>query len=197
MATDLKAKLVVEAQATGQQELAGMAADVKNLAGESERSAQKQTTSHRRIADGVKSISAELALVRNAYIGLQGLMGVVHSVRGLTATADAVSNLQARIKLVTGEGQLFEEMWERVAQTAQRTNSDLGATGDLFSRIAAVGKDAGLSAQQAAEQSLAITESINQAVQLSGASAEASQAAVTQLIQGLQSGCCGVTSSTR
>ena len=99
-----------------------------------------------------------------------------------------VANLQARIKLVTGQGELFGAMWDKVTQTALRTNGELTATGDLFARIATAGKDAGLSAQQAAEQSLAITETINQSVQLSGASAEASKAAITQLIQGLQAG---------
>ena len=144
--------------------------------------------SHRELSSKVQSISKELALVRNAYIGLQAALGAINSVKGLSDTADEVSNLRARIKLAVGEGELFNQMWAKVAETALRTNSSLAGTGTLFARIAEVGKDAGLSAQKAAEQSLAIVESINQAVQLSGGSAESAQAAVTQLIQGLQSG---------
>ena len=144
--------------------------------------------SHRKISTGVQSISKELALLRNAYIGLQAAMGAINSAKGLAETADEVNNLRARIKLAVGEGELFNQMWAKVAETALRTNSSLEGTGTLFARIAEVGKDAGLSAQKAAEQSLAIVESINQAVQLSGGSAESAQAAVTQLIQGLQSG---------
>lgn len=144
--------------------------------------------SHRKISTGVQSISKELALLRNAYIGLQAAMGAINSAKGLAETADEVNNLRARIKLAVGEGELFNQMWVKVAETALRTNSSLEGTGTLFARIAEVGKDAGLSAQKAAEQSLAIVESINQAVQLSGGSAESAQAAVTQLIQGLQSG---------
>ena len=144
--------------------------------------------SHRKISTGVQSISKELALLRNAYFGLQAAMGAINSAKGLAQTADEVSNLRARIKLAVGEGELFNQMWAKVAETALRTNSSLEGTGTLFARIAEVGKDAGLSAQKAAEQSLAIVESINQAVQLSGGSAESAQAAVTQLIQGLQSG---------
>lgn len=144
--------------------------------------------SHRKISTGVQSISKELALLRNAYIGLQAAMGAINSAKGLAETADEVNNLRARIKLAVGEGELFDQMWSRVAETAQRTSSSLEATGTLFARLTSAGKDAGLSAQAAAEQALAITETVNQATQLSGASAEAANAAITQLIQGLQSG---------
>ncbi len=144
--------------------------------------------SHRKISTGVQSISKELALLRNAYIGLQAAMGAINSAKGLAQTADDMSNLQARIKLAVGEGELFDKMWSRVSETAQRTSSSLEATGTLFARLMTAGKDAGLSAEAAAEQALAITETVNQATQLSGASAEASNAAITQLIQGLQSG---------
>jgi tape measure domain-containing protein len=144
--------------------------------------------SHRELSDKVHSISKELALLRSAYIGLQGVMSGGHALKGLADTADEVNNLQARVKLATGDGELFNQMWERVTQTALRTHSALEGTGTLFARIAATGKDAGLSAEKAAEQSLAVVETINQAVQLSGGSAESANAAITQLIQGLQSG---------
>ena len=150
--------------------------------------AETADRSHRKISTGVQSISKELALLRNAYIGLQAAMGAINSAKGLAQTADDMSNLQARIKLAVGEGELFDKMWARVSETAQRTSSSLEATGTLFARLMTAGKDAGLSAEAAAEQALAITETVNQATQLSGASAEASSAAITQLIQGLQSG---------
>lgn len=150
--------------------------------------AASQQASGRKMAEGVRSISKELATVRQLYLGVQAVLGAAGAARGLAATADEANNLQARLKLATGEGRLFDEMWDKVSATALRTNSALAATSDLFSRITVVGKDAGLGAQQAADQALAITETINQAVQLSGASASASDAAVTQLIQGLQSG---------
>ena len=212
MATDMRAKLTVEADAVGGDELRKMADELERMGGDGAQAAKRlrglageldaiarESTQAERAVRGVgpawqqageqaHSVSRELAVLRNAYIGLQAVMGAVQSARGLAATADQVSNLQARIKLVTGEGQLFGEMWDRVSQVALRTNSELGATGDLFARVAKAGKDAGLSAQQAAEQSLQITETINQTIQLSGASAEASSAAITQLIQGLQSG---------
>lgn len=156
----------------------------QQLATAAEGSAARQVASHRTIGAGVASISAQLQqlqTIASAAIGGQLLGGLAGD---LAKTADAYSNLQARIKLVTGEGAAFDAAFQGVQRVALSTNTSLEATGQLFTRVAEAGKLIGVSAQQA----LGITETINQAVQLSGSSAEASNAAVTQLIQGLQSG---------
>jgi tape measure domain-containing protein len=103
-------------------------------------------------------------------------------------TADAFNNLQARIKIITGSGPLLESSFQGVSEIALRTNSNLEQTSTLFVRIAQAGKSAGMGTKEAVDQSLALTETINQAIQLSGGSVESADAAVTQLIQGLQSG---------
>nr|HMQ72652.1 tape measure protein [Rubrivivax sp.] len=105
-------------------------------------------------------------------------------IREASQAAEAFSNLQARVRLVTGEGAAFEEAWAGVAQVANSTSTSLEATGTLFARIAQAGKDMGVSQREA----LALTETINQAVAVSGGGAQAAEAAITQLIQGLQAG---------
>ena len=150
--------------------------------------ATSMVRSHRQIGDGVESISKQLDRLQKFYIGLQSLQGLKNLAFDLAATADQANNLQARMKLVTGEGENFTRSWEGVTEVALRTHSALEDTGVLFSRIAQAGRDAGLSAEKASLQSLSLTETINQAVQIGGSSAEASSAAITQLIQGLQSG---------
>lgn len=150
--------------------------------------AASMVRSHRQIGDGVESISKQLDRLQKFLIGLQSLQGLKNLAFDLAATADQANNLQARMKLVTGEGQNFTQSWEGVTEVALRTHSALEDTGVLFSRIAQAGRDAGLSAEKASLQSLSLTETINQAVQIGGSSAEASSAAITQLIQGLQSG---------
>lgn len=144
--------------------------------------------SHRAIGDGVESISQQLSRLQSFYAGFAGLQGFKVIAADLAKTADEVNNLQARLKLVTGEGDNFTRSWQGVAEVALRTHSALEETGVLFSRLAQAGKDAGLSTAQASAQSLALTETINQAIQLSGAGAQASSAAITQLVQGLQGG---------
>lgn len=113
---------------------------------------------------------------------------LVHALGGtpleVLKTADAYNGLAARIKMVTGEGDAFKTAFEGVQKVAIATRSDLEATGTLFARIAAAGKEMGISQQQA----LGLTQTINQAIQVTGGSAASSEAAITQLIQGLQSG---------
>ncbi|QIL81813.1 tape measure protein [Diaphorobacter sp. HDW4A] len=146
------------------------------------------TRTHRAIGEGVESISAQLARLQQFYVGLQSVRGLTNMGLEFAQTADQVTNLQSRMKLVTGEAENFKQGWEGVVDVALRTHSALEGTGTLFTRIAQTGKDAGLSSQNAAAQALALTETINQTIQISGASAEASSAAITQLVQGLQSG---------
>lgn len=148
--------------------------------------AQAQTSAT--VRDGLQGIASQLRTIQTiagAAIGGQLLGGMVGDV---ARTADAYTNLRARMSLVVGEGAALDQALEGVVDVATRTGSALEDTGTLFTRLAQAGKDAGLSSQQAAQQALALTESIGQAVQISGASAEASQTAITQLIQGLQSG---------
>lgn len=149
---------------------------------------QTMERTHRAVGDGVKSISKQLSMLQGLFAAVAGASQFKQIATDLAQTADQANNLQARIKLVTGEGESFAAAWQEVQATALRTHSALDETGTLFTRLVQAGKDAGLHTRQAIEQSLALTETINQTVQLSGASAEASSAAISQLIQGLQSG---------
>ncbi|MFM2053082.1 MAG: hypothetical protein RL456_1119, partial [Pseudomonadota bacterium] len=146
--------------------------------------AQQQTAAATTVREGLQGIAGQLRALQTlagAALGGQILGGLIGDV---SRTADAYSNLAARVRLVTGEGAAFGEAFQGVFEIAQRTNSQLESTGQLFTRIAAAGKLIGLTTRDA----LSLTETINQAVQVSGTSAEASDAAITQLIQGLQSG---------
>lgn len=151
-------------------------------------SANQQKQANAGVGKSVTDIGDQLRKIQNiAMIAVGGgfLGGIA---KDALKTADEFNNLQARIKLVTGEGALLTSSFQGVSDVALRTNSNLEQTGTLFARVAEAGKSAGLSAQQAAAQSLALTETINQSIQLSGGSAESSSAAITQLIQALQSG---------
>lgn len=148
----------------------------------------KQIADQRTLKDNVRSVGDELrriqAVATLAFTG--GFIGSM--IKDVTATADEFRNLEARIRLATGEGAAFDSAFRSVAEVALRTNSALSETGTLFARLAKAGRDAGLGAVDAQQQALGLTQTINQAIQLSGGSADASKAAITQLIQGLQSG---------
>jgi tape measure domain-containing protein len=151
-------------------------------------SANRQAADQRTVRDGVKSVGDELRKIQSiAAIAIGGsIFGGM--IKGVADTADEFKNLQARVKLATGEGDAFTVGFKGIQEIALATNSTLENTGTLFARLAKAGTDAGLSSIAATQQALSLTKTINQSVQLSGSSAEASSAAITQLIQGLQSG---------
>jgi tape measure domain-containing protein len=137
---------------------------------------------------GLVSISEQLSLAKSQFGAFIAAQLGLSTVKQVGQIADDYKNLESRIKLATGAGANFTTGFEGVVEIAKRTNSNLENTGNLFAKLTEAGKSAGLSTQAAIAQSLRLTETVNQAVQLSGASAGASSAAITQLIQGLQSG---------
>ncbi|OYD48722.1 phage tail protein [Acidovorax kalamii] len=168
--------------------VAGIAPAYARAAAGAQDAGATMVRTHRQIGDGVESISQQLGRLQGFVAGLAGLQGFKTMATDLAQTADQVNNLQARLKLVTGGGAAFDTAWTGVRDVALRTNSALEETGTLFSRLAQAGKDAGQSTADASANALALTETINQAIQLSGAGAQASSAAITQLVQGLQGG---------
>lgn len=120
----------------------------------------------------------------NALASAMAALGVGLGVQELSQVADAYTNLSARINIATKEGGVFKSAMAGVHQVALMTNSSLSATGDLFTRLNAVGKDLGMTQQS----SLDLTKTINQAIQISGVSAQASEAFTQQFIQSMQQG---------
>lgn len=120
----------------------------------------------------------------NALVAAMAAVGVGVTVSGLATTADSYTNLSTRINIATREGGDFTSAMAGVHQVALMTNSSLDATGSLFTRLNAVGKDMGMTQQQA----LDLTKTVTQAIQIGGGSAQASEAAVQQFIQAMQGG---------
>ncbi|WP_312051130.1 tape measure protein [Acinetobacter schindleri] len=120
----------------------------------------------------------------NALVGAMAAIGVGLGLRELAEVADSYTNLSVRIQIATREGGDFSSAMAGVHQVALATNSSLQATGDLFTRLNTVGKEMGMTQQQA----LDLTKTITQAIQIGGGSAQASEAAVQQFIQAMQGG---------
>lgn len=166
------------------QEALGLVPAYAKVAQASTDTARTQEKNSKSMREGLTSISTQLQNIQNIATLALGGGFATGLLKDVADTADAFSNLAARVKLSTGEGKAFEDGFARVQQVALETHSALEGTGILFSRILSAGKEFNLTQAQA----LGLTQSINQAVQLSGASAAGSDAAITQLIQGLQSG---------
>ncbi len=140
-----------------------------------------------RTAEGSRRFTGGINGVRSAMGSLQGMLaaaGLGIGVAEIIATSDAFKTLEARIKLATGEGANFVSGFEGVKDIANETFSSVENTGELFARITQASEALGL----AQKDVLGITRTINEAIKLSGGSAASADAAITQLIQGLQSG---------
>lgn len=170
------------------QEVERMAPAYQQAANQASAATLKQAAATRTLRDGVGELGAQLQRIQSIAMVALGGSWAAGKAKEIADVADEFKNLQARVKLATGEGELFAGAWASVARIALDTNAALDGTATLFARVAEAGKSAGLSVEAAARQSLALTETINQATQLSGGSAESANAAITQLIQGLQSG---------
>lgn len=106
------------------------------------------------------------------------------SVRQVINYADGWTELQNRLKLVTDSNQSLNRATNDVYTIAQKTHQSLDATAQVYQRFADNADRLGLSQQKVAE----LTETVSKAVAISGASATAAQAALTQFGQALAAG---------
>lgn len=120
----------------------------------------------------------------NALVAAMGAVGVGVSVKGIADAADSYANLSARINIATKDGGDFTSAMSGVHQVALMTNTSLDSTGMLFTKVNDIGKQMGLTQQD----SLDLVKTINMAITTGGGSAAASEAAIVQLTQALQSG---------
>lgn len=111
-------------------------------------------------------------------------LGVGFGAKELADIADEYSNMAGRINIAVGETGNFEGAMQGVKDVALATNSNLSATTQLFTKINDAGKELGMTQ----EQSLDLTKTITQAIQLGGGAASSNEAAIIQLTQALQSG---------
>lgn len=102
----------------------------------------------------------------------------------LGRTADLYANLKGRIDLVNASQDGFNITLDQTAELARNTHTNLESTTSLLAALARAGEEVGLSQ----EGTLRLTETINKANQVAGQSAASADAAIVQLIQGLQSG---------
>lgn len=120
----------------------------------------------------------------NGLTGLLATLGVGVGIAEIVQMADEFKNLEARIKLATAQGQDWQIAFKGVTEVANATYTSIADTAELYGKLARVGNDMGMSQQKM----LDLTTTINQAVQLSGASTEQAQAGIMQMSQALMGG---------
>lgn len=116
-------------------------------------------------------------------VGLSGLtLGL--AVREFIQMADSLANIENQIRLVTKSERELIATQQALFDISTNTRSSLEGTATIYTRLATNADQLGASN----EELLQFTESLNQAIILSGASAQEAQNGLIQLSQGLASG---------
>lgn len=120
----------------------------------------------------------------NALNRILGSIGIAAGVAGIIRMIDNYTHLQNRLRSTGLEGKNLKGVFDSLVKTANETRSSVDGTVELYSRLAISSKELGVSQQGLID----FTKSLNQAILLSGASAEEAQAGLIQLSQGMASG---------
>lgn len=134
-------------------------------------------------AQGIGQLNQRLASTGRIVAGIAASLGAGLSIAGLVRASDEAANISARLKLATKDAQQFALAQRGVFEIAQRTRTSLLASVELYARIERSTRDIGVNQATI----LQLTETINQAAQISGGGPGA-EAALFQLSQGLASG---------
>lgn len=110
--------------------------------------------------------------------------GVAFGLSEVAQAAVAYQNLQNRMRVVAGEGESVSATFDRIRESSLRTRSSLAETVGAYQRLKGATKEMGLGSSDL----LRITERINKAIKVSGASGAEGAAGMQQLAQGLASG---------
>lgn len=116
--------------------------------------------------------------------GIVGALAVVGLTKQYVELSDAYKNMTSRLALVTRNSGELAIVQAKLFAIAQEARTPLAATAELYERIARNAGTLGM----AQSEVLRVTETINKAMVVSGASAQASQAALVQLGQAFASG---------
>lgn len=111
------------------------------------------------------------------------VVGGAGALTALTRYADALTNVENRLRLTTTSTAQLEAVQKQLFQSARNARSDFQATADVYNRIALSARNLGVGQRQI----LDVTETLQKAAILSGASAREANAALIQLGQGLAS----------
>lgn len=145
-----------------------------------ETQADKLANAHNKLSTETRQSASAATLLGTAL----GALGAAALARDTLMMADAYTSMQSRLKLATGSAYELVKANERLFAVSQDSRVGLEATVDLYASLSRSTEQLGLSQ----ERLVGVTETINRALIVSGASAGAAQAALTQLGQGLASG---------
>ncbi len=147
-------------------------------------SANKVEPAHRRIRDGVESISAQLDRLQKGFQFIAGLSFAGLGLRELAELTDTFKNLNARMELSTGSASAARAAFHDLLSLANGLQMPLEETATLFNRLSPALK--GLGASQ--EQVIALTQVLGATLKTSGATTAEASSFMLQFSQAMAAG---------
>lgn len=141
----------------------------------------QQTT---RYSQSTRQARSQTDLLMTSVKNLVGAYAGVKGVLSLLNLSDTYASNTARIDMMNDGLQRTEELQNQIYLAAQRSRGSYQATTNLVAKLGTLAGDAFDSSGQIVD----FAEQINKQIALSGASTQAADAAMLQLIQGLSSG---------
>ncbi|KRB08025.1 tape measure protein [Lysobacter sp. Root690] len=182
---DTTITLLIKANATQLNqalEQAGVRARV--FGNEAENAGRRAGKSFDSSRSSVEAIGRQLGHAKAQMLAFIGLQSAGTAIGGLVRAADGYANLSAKIKLATTSQASFNLAEDAVFAISQRTSTSLDATATLFGRLSSALKDQGGSQREV----LGLTETINKALAVSGATGAEAASTILQLSQAFASG---------
>ena len=174
-------RLRVARQAANELDRAARAAD------RFDREATEAARGGNRLARSVRGVHGAASGLRTAFaaagvflVGRQLARGTAEFVR----QTDQLTELESRLRLVTDSEEQRERVQRRLLAIAQETRTEYSANAELYARTALAVEHLGITEDETARLVLAT----NQAIRISGSTAQESTAGVIQFAQGLASG---------
>lgn len=147
--------------------------DIRRKTGESEQGFRRQDKAIKQVNQTGRALGQ-----------LAGTIAAAFSVAKIIQAGDAYTQLNNRLKLVTDSTEELVAVSENLFAISQNARVSFESTAELYQRVARASDALGKSTQEV----LDVTEAVSQAITVSGVSAEAANAAIVQLGQGLASG---------
>jgi tape measure domain-containing protein len=138
----------------------------------------------RAVGDGFDDMKAAGASLRTSLIGIFAAIGVGQLAKQFVEVADAMSQMNARLKLATSSSQEFRQAQADIYRISQQNSIGLEEVASLYTKLNDPVKRLGGSAKETS----AIVESFSLSLKVGGASAQEASAATLQFAQAMGSG---------
>lgn len=144
---------------------------------EAARAQSENAAAQNKTADATQALTGRIKSLVGAYVGLQ-------TVQKLVETSDQMTQIDARLQLMTGSAEAAADAQDKIYQAAQRSRGAYMDMADMVAQLGTLAPDA----FNSTDELIAFAEQLQKQMAISGASGQSAQAAMVQLTQALASG---------